>query len=243
LYFTFGNIIHRSLELLFSKYWDTLFLTGDTLLQLFQQEMEKNKGRFTQKEFDNALEHGRISLELYQQAFAETWRDADKVLTEYKVENVKHRGVPIKGFLDKIEIRPTTVHIVDYKTGKFEAKKFYKPDERNPKGGSFWRQMIFYKILLMEDPKQEWNVVKGIMDFVDIKRNKKPRKEEIHFTPEAIALVSDQILEVFEKIKAHDFDHKCDRWHCRWCELVESEFQTRPVVAEHDNNDAESEYD
>jgi DNA helicase-2/ATP-dependent DNA helicase PcrA len=85
--------------------------------------------------------------------------------------------------------------------------------------------MIFYKILLDHDPSQQWNVVKGIMDFVDIKRNKKARREEIYFTEEAISFVSDLIVQVYDRIKAHDFDHKCDRWQCKWCELVESEFQ------------------
>ncbi|HLF63791.1 MAG TPA: ATP-dependent DNA helicase [Saprospiraceae bacterium] len=225
LYFTFGNVIHRSLELLFSKYWDTLFFNGDTLIQLFEQEMDKNRGKFTQKEYENTLTHGRESLKLYQKEFAETWRDPDSVITEYKVQDVEHRGVPLKGYLDKVEIRPSTVHIIDYKTGKYENKKFNIPDDKNPMGGAFWRQMIFYKILLAHDPSQQWNVVKGIMDFVDIKRNKKPIRREIFFGESDIAFISDLIVHVYERIKSHDFDHKCDRWQCKWCELVESEFQ------------------
>ena len=235
LYFTFGNVIHKSLEILFSEYWDTLFFNGETLLRLFEAQMDRNKGKFTQKEYANHLEHGRESLNLYQLEFAGTWRDPDQVITEYRVNGVEHRGVPIKGFLDKVEIRPTTVHIIDYKTGKFEAKKFNHPGDRNPQGGAFWRQMIFYKILLDHDPSQQWNVVKGIMDFVDIKRNKKARREEIYFTEEAISFVSDLIVQVYDRIKAHDFDHKCDRWQCKWCELVESEFQHGSQEPEEEN--------
>jgi DNA helicase-2/ATP-dependent DNA helicase PcrA len=226
LYFAFGNVIHRSLELLFREHWDSLFFTQGALLTLFEQEMARNRGKFTEQEYANYLIHGRESLELYQNEFGATWHDPDKVITEYLIDNVTYRGIPLKGFLDKVEIRPTTVHIIDYKTGKYEARKFYLPDaDKNPSGGAFWRQMIFYKILLDDDPSQNWNVVKGIMDFVDIKRNKKPIRREIVFNDRDIAFVSDQIVEVYNRIKAHDFDHKCDRWQCKWCELVESEFQ------------------
>ncbi len=226
LYFTFGNVIHKCLELLFSEHWDSLFFTQGALMNLFEQEMFKNRSKFTQQEYDNYLVHGRESLEMYQKEFGATWHDPDKVITEYRVDNISYREIPLKGFLDKVEIRPTTVHIIDYKTGKFESKKFYPPDpDRSPLGGAFWRQMIFYKILLDQDPSQNWNVVKGIMDFVDIKRNKKPIRREILFNEHDITFVSDQLVEVYRSIKSHDFDHKCDRWQCKWCELVESEFQ------------------
>ena len=42
VYFTFGSVIHESLEILFSEYWDTLFLNGETLLRLFETQMEKH---------------------------------------------------------------------------------------------------------------------------------------------------------------------------------------------------------
>jgi len=225
IYFVFGNVIHRCFEVLFREYWDTLFLTGDTLLQLFRDEMAKDRGKFPAKEYENHLEDGLESLKLYCEEFVSTWRDPDKVITEYRVDDVVHRGVPMKGFLDKVEIRPTTVHIIDYKTGKFESKKFKTPDDKFPQGGPFWRQMTFYKILLDHDPSQDWNVVKGIMDFVDIKRNKQARRQEILFTEESVAFVSDLIVDIYARIKAYDFDHKCNRWNCKWCALVESEFQ------------------
>jgi DNA helicase-2/ATP-dependent DNA helicase PcrA len=237
LYFAFGNVIHTSLELLFSEYWDTLFLTDDTLLDLFEQEMKKSRGKFTEKEFQDHMVHGRETLKIYAAEFSGTWRDPDSVTTEYRVDNVQHRDIPLKGFLDKVEIRPSTVHIVDYKTGKFEAKKFYPANDKFPLGGAHWRQMLFYKILLDEDPSQEWNVVRGIMDFVDIKRNKKPHRREILFPEDEVATVSDMIVDVYARIRAYDFDHKCTRWRCRWCALIDSEFPKNDISPDPTNQD------
>lgn len=224
-YFVSGNVIHKAFERLFRENWEGLFLTGDTLLSLFEQEMYKSRGGFAPKEFDNQMQYGKLMLDAYQQLYAQTWRDPDKVEVEYRVRDVVHRGVPIKGYIDKVEIRPTTVHVVDYKTGKFERSKFNPAGSAKvPEGGSHWRQLVFYKILLDHDPSQQWNVVKGIMDFVDIKRNEGAYREEVVFSEQDVQAVSDQIVDVYERIKAHDFDHKCKRWNCRWCKLVENEF-------------------
>lgn len=56
--------------------------------------------------------------------------------------------VPIKGKIDKLEFNGKYVNVVDYKSGNFEnAKdKMMRPEDKNPNGGDYWRQAVFYKI-------------------------------------------------------------------------------------------------
>ena len=67
-------------------------------------------------------------------------------LIEFK--NVEVEGVPITGVIDRIDFLDNqTVHIVDYKTGSHKKDKLNPPTAKNPHGGNYWRQLIFYKIL------------------------------------------------------------------------------------------------
>ena len=69
-------------------------------------------------------------------------------------------GVPIKGNLDKVEFTGKQVTVVDYKTGKLKnAKdKLQRPTNEEPNGGDYWRQAVFYKILIDHDRTKDWQV-------------------------------------------------------------------------------------
>ena len=58
--------------------------------------------------------------------------------------------VPIKGKLDKLEFFGKDVNVVDYKTGDPEKakEKLLPPNDKKPNGGDYWRQAVFYKILV-----------------------------------------------------------------------------------------------
>jgi DNA helicase-2/ATP-dependent DNA helicase PcrA len=90
------------------------------------------------------------------------------VSTEFRINNIVVKEIPLKGTIDKIEFNGKQVVVVDYKTGKYEnaKKKFKRPDKeavekaitvnKEPNfedlhGGDYWRQAVFYKILLDYD--------------------------------------------------------------------------------------------
>ncbi|MFX6035753.1 hypothetical protein ABTE74_20440, partial [Acinetobacter baumannii] len=72
------------------------------------------------------------------------------VAIERSIKNVVVKGVPLKGKLDKLEFDGKAVNVVDYKTGDFEKAlaKLKAPNEKEPNGGDYWRQAVFYKILV-----------------------------------------------------------------------------------------------
>ena len=65
---------------------------------------------------------------------------------------------PSMASLMKLEFTGKLVNVVDYKTGKYEnaIKKLVSPNEKEPNGGDYWRQAVFYKILLDNDTTNDW---------------------------------------------------------------------------------------
>lgn len=68
---------------------------------------------------------------------------------ERNIRGVVYNGVPLKGKLDKLEFNGKEVNVVDYKSGNIDnaIPKMKAPHEKDPNGGDYWRQAVFYKIL------------------------------------------------------------------------------------------------
>ncbi|HWZ35257.1 MAG TPA: PD-(D/E)XK nuclease family protein, partial [Mucilaginibacter sp.] len=147
-------------------------------------------------------------------------------VTERPIKNVEVKGIPIKGNLDKIEFVGKHATIVDYKTGKlkYALKKLKRPDDEQPNGGDYWRQAVFYKILIDNDRTQDWEVTTTVFDFVE-PVDEQYRKEKVVISDEDVEIVTGQIETVYQKIMVHDFNTGCGKKECDWCHFVRSNFK------------------
>jgi DNA helicase II / ATP-dependent DNA helicase PcrA len=131
-------------------------------------------------------------------------------------------GVPLKGKIDKIEFDGKLINVVDYKTGKYEnaKKQFVAPTDKMPNGGDYWRQAVFYKILVDNYNLKDWKVISTEFDFIEPDEKKQYQKEKITITPEDITTVTQQIKTVWQKIQDRDFYTGCGAEDCHWCNFV-----------------------
>jgi len=138
-------------------------------------------------------------------------------------------GVPINGKLDKIEFNGTDVNVVDYKTSnpKYAKNEMQPPGDKSPNGGNYWRQIIFYKILLDNNRLQKWNMVSGQIDFIDKdeKTNDFPQWK-VAIEKEHIDIVIAQIRDSYDKIMKHQFNTGCGKPDCYWCNFVKENHLT-----------------
>ena len=147
-------------------------------------------------------------------------------------------GVPIKGNLDKIEFDGKNVTIIDYKTGKPKnsiegsKNKFIRPTNDQPNGGDYWRQAVFYKLLIDNDPTNDWEVVGAQFDFVEPISEGEYHREKVFITPDDVATVTEQVKTVYQKIQAHDFNTGCGKKECDWCHFVRSNFKQADTILE-----------
>jgi DNA helicase-2/ATP-dependent DNA helicase PcrA len=147
-------------------------------------------------------------------------------------------GVPLKGKLDKLEFNGKDVNVVDYKTGDIDKAlpKMKGPHDKLPEGGDYWRQAVFYKILIDNYQQKDWKVISTEFDFIEPDKKKQYRKEKIVINPQDTETVKQQITEVWTKIQQKDFYTGCGKEDCHWCNFVKD---NQLQVALHDLEEEE----
>ena len=217
----FGSAVHHALESLFNKMKkNENFPLLDDFLQDFSWYMKRHRESFTKEQFARRMEYGLEILKNYYNSYITKWNKI--VAIELNVRNVLLDGIPLKGKIDKLEFNGKDVTVIDYKTGDPEkcGDKLARPG-KEPNGGDYWRQAIFYKILLDLYPK-DWNVTSVEFDFVEPDKKKNYRKEKISISSIDIDIVKEQIKDVWMKIQRKEFYTGCGKDDCHWCNFVKT---------------------
>lgn len=221
----FGSAVHYALEKFFRTMQDDdkeSFPPVDVMLQRFHYYMNRNRQNFTKEAFERRSEQGDIILRDYYDFYINKWNKVISV--ERRFNNIVVAGIPLKGAMDKLEFNGNLVNVVDYKTGKVDSpltrEKLKAPNDKNPLGGNYWRQAVFYKILLDHYHQKDWKVVSTEFDFVEPDKDKKYRKIRIDVHPEDTALVMEQIKDSWAKIQNHEFYTGCGQADCYWCNFT-----------------------
>jgi DNA helicase-2/ATP-dependent DNA helicase PcrA len=209
------------------------FLPVDSLLDDFSWYMNRHRESFTKEAFARRMEYGHIILKNYYDHYINDWNKI--VVVEQNLKNILVQGIPLKGKLDKLEFNGNDVNVVDYKTGNVERRetkeKLLPPNEKNPDGGHYWRQAVFYKILIDHYNLKDWRVVSSEFDFIEPDKKKAYITKHIEITQEDVQIVLDQIKNTWQRIQHHDFYTGCGEEDCYWCNFTK-EHQLYAVLEE-----------
>jgi len=220
----FGSSVHHAMEELFRKMQvnDEQFPSREEFINDFDWYMIRHRESFTKEQFESKMEYGHEVLSNYYDKYINTWHKI--VAIERNIKNIVVNGVPLRGKLDKLEFDGRSVNVVDYKTGDPDKAKFklQPPSDKDPVGGDYWRQAVFYKILVDNYEKKGWKVVSTEFDFVEPDKKKAYRKEKVFITLRDIDTVVEQINTVWGKIQDHDFYTGCGKEDCHWCNFVKT---------------------
>lgn len=230
----FGSAVHHALEKLFRKMQDgkkDAFPSKDEMIADFNWYMHRHRENFTKEAFERRMEYGDEVLRNYYDKYINTWNKI--VAVERNIRGVVVNGVPLKGKLDKLEFNGKEINVVDYKTGDIDKAmpKLKGPNDKEPNGGDYWRQAVFYKLLIDNYEQKDWKVISTEFDFVEPDKKKEYRKEKIVITPADTETVKQQVTEVWAKIQARDFYTGCGKEDCHWCGFVKD---NQLAVALHD---------
>ncbi|GAA4317520.1 ATP-dependent DNA helicase [Compostibacter hankyongensis] len=226
----FGSAVHHALERLFLKMQeseDRSFPAEEVLLNDFRWFMHHHRESFTREAYARRMEYGQDILRHYYQQYAAGWNKV--VSIELNVRHVVVDGIPLKGKLDKLEFNGNAVNVVDYKTGNYERKgtreKLLPPNEKNPLGGDYWRQAVFYKLLLDHYKLKDWRVASTEFDFIEPNKKKEYYKHRIDITAEDTATVLSQVKTVWQQIRQREFYTGCGKPDCHWCHFTSTHHQ------------------
>ncbi|MDI9365643.1 MAG: ATP-dependent DNA helicase [Flavobacterium sp.] len=218
----FGSAVHHALEQLFRKMQNNneQFPEKEIFISNFNWYMHRHREFFTKEQYNRRLEYGAEILGNYYDTYINTLPKV--VSVERTIRGVVIKNVPLKGKLDKLEFDGKLANVVDYKSGDFDKAKtkLLPPNEKEPNGGDYWRQAVFYKILLDNYNAKDWQVQSVEFDFIEPDKKKEYHKEKVFITPEDITTVTQQIINTWQKIQARDFYTGCGKPECHWCNFV-----------------------
>jgi len=236
-----GSFVHYTLEKLFSKILNQapkIFPPEDEMVDDFNWYMRRHRENFTREAFVRRMEYGDEVLRNYYRKYINNWNTV--VSVERNIRGVVVNSVPIKGKLDKLEFNGREVNVVDYKSGDIDKAlpKMKGPHDKDPNGGDYWRQAVFYKMLVDQYEQKDWTVVSTEFDFIEPDKKKEYRKQKITILPQDIETVKQQLVSVWGKIQARDFYTGCGKEDCYWCNFVKD---NKLAVALHPPDDADEE--
>ncbi len=218
---SFGTAIHGAIETMFremvkSTTTPKTFPNKVDLNRYFFHQMLREKATFNKEEFERYMAYGPTVLEGYYDQYIDTWPTI--ISNEMSIKGVLN-DIVIKGRVDKLEFDGHNVNVVDYKTGgyKYAKEKLKPPHDKMPLGGDYWRQAVFYKLLIDNNKiNKPWVATSFEFDFIE-PYEEQYKKEKIVVTPADITTVTQQIVMVWEKIQAQDFYTGCGKPDCEHC--------------------------
>ena len=225
----YGQAVHEALEELLRQGQNNARLRLPSLpafVSLFEERLEMKRLLFSQRAYEEALDLGLKYLKRYYEQRQERFgQELDKkILLEQSFYGTQYKGVPLTGNIDKlvqVEKGSSLWHIVDYKTGKLEEKRFSAPSKRNPLGGNYYRQLVFYALLLESSRQIEGRAISAEIDYISPNEAGHFPEKEMDIHAEDLANMGELVQEVYAKIKRHEFAEGCQKKDCKWCNFVQ----------------------
>lgn len=221
----YGSALHDALEMYFLRMKrDTSrqFPSKAELLYNFDLALGRRRGLLTPAAFTNRQRQGRSELSTYYDQYRSSW--VNEVEVELKIRNAEVDGIPLTGAIDRVDILSDAwVRVVDYKTsgsGSKQVKKKTKaPTPKDPYGGSYWRQLNFYKLLYDNRPGNIRRVREGKISFLLVNPEGKQPEAKVSMTAKDQTALRAILRETWDKIQARDFTG-CGEEDCDWCRFV-----------------------
>ena len=231
----FGSSVHYALETFFRDMLadeKKAFPYKEQLLLRFEEGMQIYRSHFTDKDYANRMEYAHKILPAYYEQYIEGWNKV--VVLEYDIKHAVYEHVPLSGKLDKLEFDGNAVNVVDYKTGKPEngLKKMKAPSDKDIVGGDYWRQIVFYKILMDADKRKTWEMISGEMDFLEQNTKRAYTKQKLVVSLDDLELVKKQLITSYDAIIKHEFENGCGKDDCMWCNFVKDNFSAEHLNLE-----------
>ncbi|WP_235298095.1 ATP-dependent helicase [Portibacter marinus] len=237
----FGKAMHYALEQFFIKIDedpDRKIPAIEELLKFFEKGLERTRSHYTKKEYEDLLIHGRSTLEGYYKEYQVEWTKPLHYKVEYNIDLTTHEGVPIKGVLDRVDIFQNHLEVTDYKTGSYgnSRDKLKPPVGDEDLGGDYWRQIVFYKILLNADAKLPKPMKSGTMDYLE-EYNHQFKKVRFDVSDWEIEMVGEQLKSSYIKILNKEFTPGCEKEDCKWCNFVKDNFKLGSTLEDFEDED------
>jgi len=213
---SYGTAVHGALRDFFSRLKEEP-AEKKFLLESFEGHL--NNSNLPARDISELLAKGRRALSLWYDAYHQDWQNS--VLTEFRINGILlEKDIRLTGVLDKIEfVGEKEVDVVDYKTGKPKTKNELLGKTKNA-DGNYFRQLVFYKILLDRFENGKFKMHSGIIDFIEPDDKEKLHKEVFEISEDDTEELIKKIRQVASEILNLSFwNSRCGKKDCEFCPL------------------------
>lgn len=221
----YGSAVHHALQHLFMKmksHPQKQFPPLTELLADFEFSFARYKDLMEEKDYRNRIALGHKVLTDYYNDNVASWNK--NALVEYNVKPFELENILITGRIDKLEQNDDgTLTAIDYKTETFSnytKPKLQPANDDDNNGGSYWRQMVFYKILMDHYPQSPGKLSSARIEFVE--KNSKTDEYAnglVEIGGNNKQLVWNLIRDAHHKIQNLEFTKGCQQEDCYWCQM------------------------
>ena len=221
----YGLAKHRALQ----NFFDTKQKGGQAGHQLLNSEFARNLKKYplTSGDYQNLHQKGRGSLAAYYNFYKDSWNY--NTLNEFKISGIDfpiggRRAIRLTGKLDKLELSNGSkggkgVVVVDYKTKAPQSRNWILGKTKNS-NGDYFRQLVFYKLLLDSMPRKKYNMAFGAIDFTEPDDKKRFRKETFEISATDVNELKKTIARAADEIINLKFwNSRCGQKDCEYCAL------------------------
>ena len=223
-YASYGTAMHGTLRKLIEdwakkKKWPN----DEEFTEIFEYQMSKERGNFTEKQFNNRLQQGKSIIPSFLNQKKEDYLGYPDVRTEFNVKSIIN-DVPIKGSIDKLIIRDNQVSVVDYKTSKLSNIKKHTavPKTNEPKEvpSSYWFQIGVYALMINESPEYLWKCSTGAIEALNEDDEGIFNNYPLQYTRENFDLIKEWIKIANELLISKEFLKGCGEENCEYCSFA-----------------------
>jgi hypothetical protein len=183
-------------------------LTEEQLISYFKTSLTTLSA--SQRDLTTLETNGSLILSGYYRQRMQSWsgaREAEVVIPNMYFDT----DISINGKIDMIELLPKNeVVVYDFKTGKMRST--HKED--------YFRQLVFYKLLLSVYKKGQYTMNTGIIEYVETALDGELRSESHIISDTDVAQVKDEVRQMRDAVLSLSFwDTTCDDPACDYCKL------------------------
>ncbi len=219
-----GNAMHDAL----SKVWMIEEKNKDKIEEVIKERVNaylndsylesKEKDRVRDELIESALDVANSLLSHFSMkgtTYTEHWVEST-FSYKYKDQMVK---IPIHGKLDAIVDNGNEVYVFDYKTRKAMSEAAIKGETKDSDGGYF-RQLVFYHLLLSSEPRFKNKRIVTSLVFVSPDDKGRCPIVTLPVTSDDIKKVNEEIGTLIESVWSSEIAKgSCNDSKCEWCGL------------------------
>jgi DNA helicase-2/ATP-dependent DNA helicase PcrA len=216
-YLLLGTAVHESIREYITQMKRNNVWGEAELMKFFKDSIATYSA--SEKDLTALSEKGALILSSYYQKRMKGWDGARE--SELVVPNIYlDTDIMVNGKIDMLEFRQKNeVVVTDFKTGKAKSRNALLGGTK-AENKDYYRQLVFYKLLLSLYKKGQYKMTQGVIEFVESAGEGEIKSESFIIPDEDVKEVIQQLHTMRDSILNLSFwDTTCDDKDCEYCKL------------------------